>query len=247
MSGEPAAEGGIITAIRSQRRHTERANLHVGGDFCCGVAWEVVLAEGLRAGDPVDADTLQRLRRGDEGWRARQATLSLLATRPRSRRELETRLRGRDFSPAAIMHALDAAQRAGLLDDVAFAEAWVRDRLRLRPRGSRALVAELVRKGLPRDTGADIVARVMSGHGADDDDLCARAAEKWAGRNRRQLGEETSPGTRHRLERRLLGYLTRRGYPLAAARSATRAALQQPPTPSARHTDSPIDMNLRRR
>jgi regulatory protein len=221
-----AATGGTITAIRSQRRHAERANLHVDGDFCCGVAWEVVLAEGLRTGDAVDADTLQRLRREDEGWRARQAAVSLLATRPRSRRELETRLRGRDFSPEAVGHALEAAQRAGLLDDVAFGEAWVRDRLRLRPRGSRALAAELVRKGLPRDTAADIVARVMQGHGADDGDLCARAAEKWAGRNQRQLAEDTSPETHRRLERRLLGYLTRRGYPLAAARSATRTVLR---------------------
>jgi hypothetical protein len=67
--------GGIITALKAQRRNAERANLEVDGSFVCGVAWEVVLAEGLRVGAALDAAALRRLQAADEQWRAKDAAL----------------------------------------------------------------------------------------------------------------------------------------------------------------------------
>jgi regulatory protein len=223
---------GIITALNGQRRHPERANLHIDGEFSCGIAWELVFTERLRVGDRVDAPTLERLRGEDERWRARHAMLSLLAVRPRTRRELSDRLRRKGFAGDAVEHALGEAGRLGLLDDTAFAEMWVRDRLRLRPRGSRALQAELVRKGVSPDAAADAVRRVMRSEAAQDGALCAAAATKWA----RSAGRRDSAGTpeeRRRAERRLSAFLGRRGFPPADIRAAVQAVLrgEQPGRP----------------
>lgn len=207
-----------ITGLHGQRRHSGRANLHVDDAFHCGVAWELVVEHGLHVGDEVSQELLQRLRAADECWTAKQSALTLLATRARARHELSDRLRRKGFAPAAVDYALDEVDRLGILDDRAFAEAWVRDRLRARPRGSRALLAELARKGVARETARQAVEQVLADEGTDETTLCRRATAKWL---RTKDGVSAGDGDeRRRLERRLAGFLTRRGFATAAIRTA---------------------------
>jgi regulatory protein len=220
------AEHMRITALTSQRRHPGRANLHIDGEFHCGIASEVVYAERLRVGDDVTPELLQRLTRADDCWRATDAALSLLATRARARRELADRLRRKGFDTASVDHALERADRLGLIDDRSFAEAWVRDRLRLRPRGTRALVAELTAKGVALAVARSAVADVMRTERMDDAELCRRAAEKWL-RAEANRGAGADRDAQRRSERRLSAYLMRRGYApagISAALAAARAA-----------------------
>jgi regulatory protein len=214
-----------ITALRPQRRHPGRANLHVDDAFCCGVAWELVHEHGLHIGDEVTDALLERLRAADEGWKAKQAALSLLAARARARGELADRLRRKGFAEAAVAHALAEVERLGLIDDRAFAEAWVRDRLRARPRGTRALLAELAGRGVAPDTAREAVAAVLGAERTDDAELCAQAATKWL----RTQGTRPTAGdrdSRRRMERRLAAFLARRGYGAADIRAALRQGLE---------------------
>jgi regulatory protein len=216
----PAA--GIVTGLHVQRRNPERVNLHIDGEFCCGVAYDVAHSERLRVGAPVSAPVLERIRAADEQWRAKQAALSLLATRARARRELADRLRRKQFGASAIEAALAEVERLGLIDDRAFAESWVRDRLRFRPRGSRALVAELGRKGVDSEIARAAVARVMDAARADDAGLCLNAAEKWVRRHGRPA-DAADRDQRLRSRRRLSAFLQRRGYGADQIRAALSA------------------------
>ncbi len=207
-----------VTALKAQRRTTERVNLFVNGEFRCGVAYEIVVRELLSVGGVIDAATLERFVLADAKWQAKQSALSLLATRARATGELADRLRRKGYADEAVRHALTEVERMGLMDDMAFAEGWVRDRLLLRPRGARALVAELTRKRVAPDTARDAVARVMAREGVADLDLCAAAAGKW-------LRTRPSPAAsdreeRDRFRRRLAGYLGRRGFTGDAVRAA---------------------------
>jgi len=74
-----------------------------------------------------------------------------LGTRPRSRWEVERRLR-RGGAPGAIIEkTLDHLAELGLLDDLAFARWWVEQRDRHAPRGRRLVEAELRQHGVGRD------------------------------------------------------------------------------------------------
>jgi regulatory protein len=222
-----SAAGGTITALRPQRRNPERANLHIDHEFRCGVPYEVVLAEGLRVGDELSAETLQRLVLLDERWRAKESALALLAVRPRARRELSDRLGRKGFSTDAAAWALEETDRLGLLDDEAFARAWVRDRLRLRPRGSRALQSELLRKGVDASLAQRAVAESMRDTGTADSSLCLLAGEKWLRSNARRVAAATTPEERRRLERRLGAFLMRRGFGSEEVRETVRACVKR--------------------
>jgi regulatory protein len=210
-----------VTGLHSQRRHTGRANLHVDEAFHCGVAWDVVVSHRLRVGDQVSAELLERLRFDDDCWKAKAAALSLLATRARARRELINRLRLKGYSAAAVDHAIAEVERLGLIDDRAFAEAWVHGRLRARPRGTRVLLAELTRMGVAAEIARQTVAAALHSCSTDDTELCRKSAEKWF-RTRGSQPPARNGEEQRREERRLAAYLQRRGYAAADIRAALR-------------------------
>jgi regulatory protein len=214
-----------ITGLHSQRRHTGRANLHVDETFHCGVAWEVAYAHRLRVGDEVSAELLEQLRFADDCWKAKAAALSLLATRARARHELVERLRRKGYGAPAVDHALAEVERLGLVDDRAFAEAWIRVRLHARPRGSRMLLAELARKGVAADIARHAIACVMNAENTDDAELCRKSTQKWL-RTRASRAPTGDAGQRRRDERRLAAFLTRRGYSAADIHAALRDSRQ---------------------
>jgi len=95
-------------------------------------------------------------------------------------------------------------QRAGLIDDNRFAQAWVENRSEFRPRGRRALVVEMRQRGLDDESIQQALAEV------DEQALADQAANKQA---RRLAGlDETA------FKQKLSGFLARRGFGYAVIR-----------------------------
>jgi regulatory protein len=83
---------------------------------------------------------------------AYDAAVRFLGPRPRSIAEIRRHLRTKRFDDAAQDQAIDALRTQGYVDDEAFARYWVEQRAKFRPKGDRALVSELMAKGVPRET-----------------------------------------------------------------------------------------------
>jgi len=81
---------------------------------------------------------------------ALELALRFLGTRPRTRWELERRLRAAG-ADAVLDHVLARLAELGYLDDDAFARYWSEQRDRHAPRGRRMVEAELRQRGVTRD------------------------------------------------------------------------------------------------
>lgn len=207
---------------------SERVRLYVDGEEepRAELALDLFMKAGLAAGDVVTGDRLETLLEEDELYRARQAAMNLLAHRARSRAELRRRLYRKEFPDPVIDGTLAWLEERGYVDDRAFAESFVRDRLRLRPRGRLGLIKELRKKGVDGDVAEAAIAAVMSAEGVDEPDLALDAAEAWARKNRsalRRAGESQEGWLKAR--RRLYGHLARRGFVGDAVRGAIDAVL----------------------
>jgi len=75
-----------------------------------------------------------------------------LGSRPRSVAEIKRHLRSKRFDEEAQDQAIDQLRAQRYIDDEAFARYWVEQRERFRPKGDRALVSELLGKGVARET-----------------------------------------------------------------------------------------------
>lgn len=215
-----------ITRIQTVGR--DRARLYLDGEEepRTELALDLVVRHGLAPGDTLTGERLRALVREDEAYRARSAALNLLGHRARSRQELRRRLSRKEFPEPVIEETLAWLEERGYVDDRAFAESFVRDRLRLRPRGRFALARELGRKGVDREVAEAAIAAVMEAEGVEEAALARDAADAWARKNRSALRKAgRSKEGRLKARRRLYGHLARRGFPPDAVRLAIASVL----------------------
>src|SRR5437773_3518583 len=78
------------------------------------------------------------------------AAARFLETRARSIAEVRRRLTSAGYRADLVDRAIERLTELGILDDAAFAQAWIESRDRARPRGERAIRDELRLKGVER-------------------------------------------------------------------------------------------------
>src|SRR5579859_3745241 len=157
---------------------------------------------------------------GDEAFGSEEAAraicLRLLTSGPRTRAQLATALRKRRVPDKVAESVLSRFTEVGLIDDAAFARAWVESRHHSRGLARRALSAELRQRGIPDQEARSAVSQL-----SPQDELAAA----------RRLVAKRAPATRGKpmpsRARSLMGMLARKGYPAGLAAQVVREALEQ--------------------
>jgi regulatory protein len=145
---------------------------------------------------------------------ARLIGLRLLDRAPRTRTELATAMARRGVPAHAAEAVLDRFAEVGLVDDAAFAEAWVRSRHAGRGLATRALAAELRARGVDQQVAADALAEI----GPDDEHRAAVALVQRRLRSMTTLAREVQ-------FRRLVAMLGRKGFGRSLAVQVVSAEL----------------------
>jgi regulatory protein len=169
--------------------------------------------------DPADAPRPLDEQRAD----AERLSMRALSRRGVSTSELRTMLTKQDaFDPDVIEQEIERLTRVGLLDDVALATDLV-DRMHARKGlGRQAIVADLRRRGIDQaaiDAALDAAAD-------DEDDEFVRAIDLATKRAGQMRGLDRATA-----ERRLSGFLMRKGYNGGVVRIAVERALDGPRRP----------------
>jgi regulatory protein len=203
----------VITAIKGQQHDRERVNVFVDGEYAFAVTAELAVLEGLRIGDAITPARIAELQAKDEQSKAVNSALLLLTTRPRSIKEIRTRLKQKGYSEPAIDAAIEKAEGWNYVDDEAFARFWVENREANRPRGRRLLEQELRDKGVDRE----IVRNAIDEAGINEIEAATELARAKM-RSYAKLEPEVA-------RRRLAGFLARKGYNFEVVKPAIAAAM----------------------
>jgi len=220
----------LITRIKPLRPRGLKVMVHLESGEPFEVMLEALERSRLGVGDVLPPDLRHHLLNADADIRVRDAAMNLISYRARTHTELRRRLRQKGFPPARIELCLDRLQEKGFIDDEAVAGAFIRDRLRHRPRGKARLAAELRAKGVNGDLAMRTIDRVFEAEATSDVALAREVAEKWVVRQNAALlqglaGTGTST-ERAKALRRLNGYLARRGFRGEALGEARRRAVE---------------------
>ncbi|WP_063777108.1 recombination regulator RecX [Streptomyces humi] len=175
-------------------------------------------------GDPSGEDggssSLSRAEQGeppaDPAERARAICLRLLTGTPRTRKQLADALRKREIPDEVAEEVLSRFEEVGLVNDSAFADAWVESRHHGRGLARRALARELRTKGVDSTLIDDAVGRLDS----EQEEETARELVARKLRSTRALD-------RDKRIRRLAGMLARKGYSEGMALRVVRQALEE--------------------
>ncbi len=197
-----------ITAIEKQKRG-RRANVHLDGEYALSLRVDLISTAHLVVGSELLQPQRRQLEAEDQRLGAIESALRLLATAPRSERDLRERLtRRRGLPHEAVEAAVQRMRELGYLNDGAFARFWVESRQAGAPRSRRALAFELSRKGVGRDELASALDDIS------DEDAAYAAAQRRM-RALRSVDKQT-------FERRLATFLASRGFGFGIAHTTVQ-------------------------
>lgn len=217
-----------VTELKRKGSARPRVAVYIDGDFRLEAAAGVIQDLGWSVGRSVSSEDLRMLERAEQDHAAHEAALRLLSYRARSRSELESRLLQRDFGTDAVERCLAALENSGLVNDAAFAESFVRDRIRLRPRGRRGLQHELRRRGVDALTAEAAIDEVFELEEVDELQLATDLAHRWKRRTSPRAIRRAEAGDREaraKVRRRLRGFLARRGFAAEVVHAVVTANL----------------------
>ena len=156
-----------------------------------------------------------------------EIAVRFLGTRPRTRWELERRLRRAGAEPGVVAATIDRLAAMGYVDDAAFARWWAEQRDRHAPRGRRMIEAELRQHGVPREVLESLRGEELAEPTLDEEGLPGSEEERADAALARHLRGRPIPDD-PKARQRLGAYLVRRGFDPEAARAAIRR-LESPP------------------
>jgi regulatory protein len=180
------------------------------GDVSAGVdAWTQRAAPADLPPDPV-----AEVPEADPESVARKILLDQLTGQARSRKELSDKLAKKNVPPELATRLLDRFEEVGLVDDEAFAKAWIASRQPGKGLARRALAQELRRKGIDDEVARDALDEIDPA----DEEAAARALVRKKLRSLSSVDDTTAT-------RRLVGMLARKGYGSGLAFAVVRDEL----------------------
>lgn len=210
----------LITRLEPLKPRGLNMRVHLDHGEPFEVALEALERLTLGVGDVLPPKRRHQLLDADAEVKVREAALNILSYRARTRTELKRKLMGKGFHLARVEPCLNRLEQRGLLNDEAVAAAFVRDRIRMRPRGKMRLTQELRAKGVDQAVAGRVVDDVLEDEAITEVDLVRQVAAGWLARQgaatlHALAAKERTPAS-EKARRRLHGHLARRGFGGAA-------------------------------
>jgi regulatory protein len=187
----------VITGIKAQKKNHDRVIIFLDGEYGFGLSR--IVAAWLNIGQHLDEQKIESLLAADAHEVAFNKALRLLDRKPRTSKEISSRLVKSGFTLDQAEMVLQRLEDAGLIADDRFARQWVENRNELHPRSRRLIALELKQKGIDDE----VIEQVLE-DSSPDEDSALQAAMQYA--------RKIPSGDRMEFRKRLSAFLKRRGF-----------------------------------
>ena len=194
----------VITDIQAQKRNRNRVNIFLDGQYAFSL--DRMAAAWLTVGRQLSVEDISRLQEKDEFQVALNRALHFLSYRARSNQEMQTYLQKKGYDTGLIDRVIAKLTEERLIDDLDFAQNWVDNRERFRPRSQSLMRLELHQKGVAESE----IEQALQISDLDDFALAMKAGKKLS--RRYQLLDKPE------YDRKLAAALQRRGFSYSVVR-----------------------------
>lgn len=185
-----------VTDIQPQVKQPNRYSVFLDGKFWCGLSADTLLSSKLAKGDTLSVDAAEELKQKAEDDKIEGLVLRWLAIRPRSEWELQQYLQRKKITKDVQKNLIEKLRSQQMIDDRAFAQAWVSSRRLLKSMSTRKLQLELRQKRVADEIVHDVLRD-------DDADELAILKELISTKQRQ---------SRYKDKKKLMQYLSRQGF-----------------------------------
>jgi regulatory protein len=187
-----------VTRLKTQKSQ-KRVNVYLDGNFAFGLNVDSVVKFGLKVGQVLTEKQVKKLKNQNDEEKVFQKALKFFSYRPRSEKELIDYLKKKRTSSGLIDKTIQKLKKLKLINDQEFAVWWLEQRSTFRPRGKRALRAELFKKGIDREIIETVLEKTV-------DEL--KLAQKAAGKKLKTLSKLPPD----QFQEKMTGFLARNGF-----------------------------------
>jgi regulatory protein len=146
----------IITSIEEQKKKG-RYNIFLDGVYAFGLYRETIYHFGLRAKDKLDEKRIEELISYDEINFGKKVAYRFLNFKPRSEKEVKSKLKGHKLSDDSIDKIIDSLKEFKFINDEQYAKMYIESKVSLKPEGRRSLKIRLAQKGIGKETSEKTV------------------------------------------------------------------------------------------
>lgn len=167
-----------ITCLKPQR-NGRRVNVYVDNEFAFGIDLDNLVKFGIKIDKSFTKEELDKIIREAEFQKTYGKLLHFAMLRPRSEKEISNWFRRKEVPLSLQDLLLQKLKKLELVNDTAFTNWWVDQRLAFKKKSIKALKVELAQKGISRK----IVENVLGEKNIDEEklarDLLAKKSKKW--------------------------------------------------------------------
>lgn len=188
-----------ITDMTLQKRDPNKKNIFVDGNYVFALSHTDVAYFRLEIGKEISEEIFEYIQNSLIYIQAQEKALTYLGYKMRTKKEVEQKLLEKEFSEEIIARVMVFLEDYRYIDDREYAVHYVKERLRLRPRGAMLLRMELKQKGICEEW---IVEAIAEANPSEEQDAIGLLEKKLRGNY--EIDEKK--------KKQLYGFLQRKGY-----------------------------------
>ena len=173
-----------ITKISKQKKISDRYNIYLDETYAFSVNEDVFIAFNLHKGLSLSETDIAQIQDHDSLHRSYLQAIHFLSYRMRSKQEIRTYLQKKDVNSTIIEEILIKLEKEKYLNDLEFANVFVRDRMNHSSKGPRLITKELREKGVE----LELINQAMEQY---DYEKQFEVALKWAQKQRRKKNNQS--------------------------------------------------------
>lgn len=205
-----------ITQISENKKNPNRVSIFADDEFLLSCHKELVYRKSLKKGDKVDPQLLLELAREDEYIKAKDTALRHIEMSIKTVKQVEDKLREKEYSEEIIEKVIGFLHEYRLLDDLKYAQTFLKEKLR--SRGIKKARFELLAKGISKDN-IELAMESVSTTSVEED-ACLKIAEKKYQQLRNREQDE------YKLKNKLYTFLAGKGFEYELISSTLRKIME---------------------
>ncbi|MDC3418193.1 recombination regulator RecX [Aquibacillus salsiterrae] len=192
-----------ISRISTQQKNKSRYNIFLederGDSYGFSVDEDILVEFSLHKGMEMDGETVELLKQKDTIHKSYALAINYLSYRMRSKKEISDYLTKKDIDAEQVHLVMDRLSKEGLLDDQAFANAFVETRINTSSKGPQLVKKELLEKGISTQIADEALKKISYDWQYDKAEKLTR--KKWSSTNNKSFQQQQLTVKQHLIQK----------------------------------------------
>lgn len=196
-----------VTDIKQQKNDKSRYSVYIDGNYEFSLIMEDILYFRLKIGEPISEETYRYITETTLYIKAQNTALKFLGYKMRTEKEVLDKLIKEQYSEEIIARVMEFLIKYDYINDREYCRRYIKETLKLRPKGIYMIKSELKAKGIDEYTADEALEEAQIDELGVAEMLLEKKYEGFAEMDQKELT-------------RVYGYLQRRGFSFGIIKEA---------------------------